>query len=178
MPAFAHFAGSEAEPGHEPKQPRRQRWFQQRSWSTDSRHSLPPWDCCSTGLLGDKQRHPAHSHTTGAHSICFLFPFLHPVHGLSPCSALVLHDPQLLIGVLVLTGAPFSPAGPGGPWGPGRPGKPMGPAEPAGPRSPGEPCLEKEGASVTGLRSINYMQKERNAAVGCCKCMNLVSEHV
>lgn len=56
-----------------------------------------------------------------------------------------LFDTQLLIFILVLTGAPFSPAGPGGPWGPGRPGKPMGPADPAGPRSPGEPCSEKEG---------------------------------
>lgn len=61
MPAFAHFAGSEAEPGHEPKQPRRQRWFQQRSWGTDSRHILPPQECRGTGLLRDKQRHPAHS---------------------------------------------------------------------------------------------------------------------
>lgn len=55
-----------------------------------------------------------------------------------------LSDPQLFIFTLVLTGAPFSPAGPGGPWGPGRPGKPMGPADPAGPRSPGEPCSEEE----------------------------------
>lgn len=55
-----------------------------------------------------------------------------------------LFNPQLLIFILVLTGAPFSPAGPGGPWGPGRPGKPMGPADPAGPRSPGEPCSEKK----------------------------------
>lgn len=40
---------------------------------------------------------------------------------------------------VVLTGAPFSPAGPGGPWGPGLPGMPMGPAAPAGPLSPGDP---------------------------------------
>lgn len=88
--------------------------------------------------------------TPQEHTAFVSFPFLHPVRGLSPCSALVLRDPQLLIGVLVLTGAPFSPAGPGGPWGPGRPGKPMGPAEPAGPRSPGEPCLEKEGEVLLG----------------------------
>lgn len=49
----------------------------------------------------------------------------------------------------LLTGAPFSPAGPGGPWGPGRPGNPMGPAVPADPRSPGEPCTGEK-ARVTG----------------------------
>lgn len=40
---------------------------------------------------------------------------------------------------IILTGAPFSPAGPGGPWGPGLPDRPIGPAVPAAPLSPGEP---------------------------------------
>lgn len=84
-----------------------------------------------------------------------------------------LFDPQLLIFILVLTGAPFSPAGPGGPWGPGRPGKPMGPADPAGPRSPGEPCWEKEG-NINWSIELHLNTEKRNPSVGCCKC--IVSE--
>lgn len=55
----------------------------------------------------------------------------------------------MFLALKLLTGAPFSPAGPGGPWGPGRPGSPMGPAVPADPRSPGEPCTGEKRCAVS-----------------------------
>lgn len=107
---------------------------------------------------------------SGACSIfLFSFSFFYTSPSLSPCSALFLQGPYPLICGLVLTGAPFSPAGPGGPCGPGRPGKPMGPAEPAGPRSPGEPCVGKEeGKYYWNIKC--YQHTERNPAVECFKC--------
>lgn len=101
---------------------------------------------------------------------CSIFPFFslllfHTSPSLSPCSAPFLQGPQPLICELVLTGAPFSPAGPGGPCGPGRPGKPMGPAEPAGPRSPGEPCVRKEkGRYYWNIRCYLYTGRKKSSS--------------
>lgn len=75
-----------------------------------------------------------------------------------------LFNPQLLIFILVLTGAPFSPAGPGGPWGPGRPGKPMGPADPAGPRSPGEPCSEKKEGIINWSIMLHLYTRKKSSS--------------
>lgn len=112
-------------------------WVLGRTIWHSSAHSIFAWVSADGPARSCCRRHVASF-------LFFSLLLFHTSPSLSPCSAPFLQGPQPLICELVLTGAPFSPAGPGGPCGPGRPGKPMGPAEPAGPRSPGEPCVGKE----------------------------------
>lgn len=66
----------------------------------------------------------------------------------------------------ILTGTPFSPAGPGGPWGPGLPGGPMGPPCPGPPLSPGDPWSGGEGESLGSPGSLGV----KGVMEGCTHC--------